>query len=173
MTLLCRYAPLLVAAGLAVGVESLVTIEWSFSYCSSQEDGPVSAAFGFPLPYIRWGGFSSMIYIFMPAAYLANLTLLTIAVFLVIRRLVSRLASPVYPRRRTTLGLVGAALLVLAGLRDIFLIAEGHLIPVMSIANEEYGHYSEFRPVALTSPLRSDDRCTPSVWWFPDGWKHD
>ena len=164
MELLRRYAPLLVAAALAIGLEWLVTVEWSFAYCSSQEDGPASAIYGFPLPYIRWGGYSSLIYVFMPAAYLANLTLLTYAAYLLIRRLVNRM----HPRRRTILGLVGAAFLAIAGLRAIFLIAVGARVPVLSMADD--GYSTELRPVALTLD-DSRDSCTPSAWWFPDGWK--
>ncbi|MDC0672226.1 hypothetical protein [Nannocystis radixulma] len=172
MNLLRRHAPLLVAAALAVGLESLVTVEWSFPYCSSQEDGPASAVYGFPLPYIRWGGYSSLIYIFMPAAHLADLILLTCAVYLLIRRFVRRMAPPEHPRRRTILGLMGAALLVIAGLQEVFLIAVAERVPVLSIADDAYGYYTELRPVALTSSDLSD-RCTPSAWWFPDGWKPD
>jgi hypothetical protein len=173
VTFFRQHAPLLIAAALAVGLESLVTVEWSFSYCSNQEDGPASAVFGFPLPYFRWGGFSSLIDVFMPAVYIANIFLLTAAFFLLSRRLVCRMASPEHPRRRTILGLVGATFLALATIWNTFIIAGGERVPVMSIADDPSGDYLEFRPVALISPVfRFDNSCTPSAWWFPDGWKH-
>jgi hypothetical protein len=53
-----RWSSFLLAFGVVMCLESLCTIEWSFPYCSSQEDGPAAAVFGLPFPYIRWAGAS-------------------------------------------------------------------------------------------------------------------
>jgi hypothetical protein len=75
-----RWSSFLLALGIALCFGWLFTIEWSFPYCTTQQDGPAAAVFGMPLPYIRWGGVSSLEYDFMPLAYAFN-TLILLALF--------------------------------------------------------------------------------------------
>lgn len=42
---------LLAALGAAWWIEKLVTLEWSYPYCSVMDNGEAAAVFGFPLPY--------------------------------------------------------------------------------------------------------------------------
>ena len=93
MKLLVRHAPLLLAVGLAGSMELFLTLEWSFPYCNDPQDGPASGVFGFPFPYVRWGGFSSLIYVFMPHLYAVNLLVRSALALVLVRAIVGRLAS--------------------------------------------------------------------------------
>ena len=58
-----RMLPLLDAAalvGCAGAIDEAVHLEWSFPYCANMFDGPAYAFFGFPFPYIQFGGASSL-----------------------------------------------------------------------------------------------------------------
>ena len=97
-------------------LQSFYTVEWSFAYCSSQADGPASAVFGMPLPYIEWSGVSSMEYEFMPQVYVLNILLLLALAWPITSLLLRRLAEK---RTRFRIGLgvadLSFAFLVTAG----------------------------------------------------------
>lgn len=76
-----RHPALLLTLGFVGWLEAIFTIEWSFPYCSSQEDGPESAVFGMPLPYIRWTGVSSLEYELMPLIWVLNIVILSAIAF--------------------------------------------------------------------------------------------
>jgi hypothetical protein len=67
---------ILLTLGLVAWFQEIFSIEWSFPYCSSQSDGPASAVWGMPLPYVRWSTVSSMEYFWMPTILILNLALL-------------------------------------------------------------------------------------------------
>src|SRR4051794_18181766 len=98
-----RHPSFLLTLGLVGWLEAIFTIEWSFPYCSSQEDGPASAVFGMPLPYIRWTGVSSMEYEFMPSILIVNIVILSAVAFPFVSWAVKKIASPNRGRRRSML----------------------------------------------------------------------
>lgn len=166
-----RYPALLLTLGLVGWFEAVFTIEWSFAYCSSQEDGPASAVFGMPLPYIRWSGVSSMEYMYMPSILIVNIVILSAVAFPFVSWAVKKIASPDQGRRRSVLSLAGLFLLLSIGAWTTFLVQSGlYKISVSNIALGGYETYSEFRPVRFTfKDLHYD--CTPSTYWFKDKWR--
>jgi hypothetical protein len=155
-----RWSSFLLAFGVVMCLESLCTIEWSFPYCSSQEDGPAAAVFGMPFPYIRWAGASSLEYDFMPLVYALNVLVLFALAWPLTRLL---LWSFVERRSgiRTALGTIGLALtlVVLAGIA--FLIGVGAWQPTASIGLYGQDTYFDLRPLWFTiNDLHYE--CTPS-----------
>lgn len=160
-----RNPAFLLTTGLVGWCETIFTIEWSFPYCSNQEDGPASAVFGLPLPYIRYSGVSSLEYFYMPSILILNLLILFIIAFPLVSWAVKRVASPDQSRRRSVVSVVGLVLLLSVGSWNIFLLI--HRIPVSTVASG-YETYSEFRPIRFSfKDLHYD--CTPSNYWFKDG----
>jgi hypothetical protein len=163
---LARGGDVLLCLGAASWLVSFGVIEWSFPYCSSQADGPATAVFGFPLPFMRMSPVTSVTILFAPHGYLLDVVLVGGALLalgnMVRARRPSMKARPFLP------GGLGAALLVTQVLWHGVLWAQGIELPVTSIAMKPYDSYSEFRPVRLDSWGRL--WCTPSRWWFPDGW---
>lgn len=152
--------------GCSVVARQLRGIEWSFPYCSSQADGPATAVFGFPLPFMRMSPVTSVTILFAPHGYLLDVVLVGSALLALGN--IARARLPSMKARPFLLGGLGAALLVMQLLWHGVLWARGIELPVTSIAMKPYDSYSEFRPVRLDSWGRL--RCTPSRWWFPDGW---
>jgi hypothetical protein len=163
-----RWSSFLLAFGVVMCVESLCTIEWSFPYCSSQEDGPAAAVFGMPFPYIWWSGVSSLEYDFMPLVYALNVLALLAVAWPLTRRLLRSFGE----RRsgiRAALGTIGLALalVVLAGIA--FLIGVGAWRPTAFIGLYGQDTYFDLRPLRFTiNDLHYE--CTPSHAWFPNGW---
>ncbi|HEX8736709.1 MAG TPA: hypothetical protein VF721_15365 [Pyrinomonadaceae bacterium] len=170
MSLINRCPEFLLTLGLAGWLEAIFTIEWSFPYCSSQSDGPASAVYGMPLPYIRWAGVSSMEYELMPSILILNILMLSVILFPLVSWTVRKIASPNRGWLRILLSLAGLVLLVGVGMLTAFLVRVGvYKIPVSTIASD-YETYSEFRPIRFTTKhLRY--QCTPSNFWFKDGWQ--
>ena len=163
---LARGGDVLLCLGAASWFVSFGVIEWSFPYCSSQADGPATAVFGFPLPFMRMSPVTSVTILFAPHGYLLDVVLVGSALLALGNIVRARLPS--MKARPFLLGGLGAALLVMQLLWHGVLWARGIELPVTSIAMKPYDSYSEFRPVRLDSWGRL--RCTPSRWWFPDGW---
>ena len=76
MSVLNRLPGILLTLGLVAWFQEIFSIEWSFPYCSDQADGPASAVWGMPFPYIRWSTVSSMEYFWMPAVFILNIAVL-------------------------------------------------------------------------------------------------
>jgi len=76
MSVLNRLPGILLTLGLVAWIQEIFSIEWSFPYCSDQADGPASAVWGMPFPYIRWSTVSSMEYFWMPAVFILNIAVL-------------------------------------------------------------------------------------------------
>lgn len=170
LTGLVPHPAFLLTLGLIGWVEAIFTIEWSFPYCSSQEDGPASAVFGMPLPYIRWTGVSSLEYIFMPSIFIVNLLILFVIASPFIFWAVKKVAAPEQRRRRRMLSFAGLILFLSISFWTILLERVGVYRPVSTIGDEAYGRYSQFRPVRISfNDLHYD--CTPSNYWFKDGWR--
>ncbi len=158
---------LLLTLGLAGWFEAVFTIEWSFPYCSNQVDGPASAVFGMPLPYIRWSEVSSLEYVYMPLILIVNVLIISAIAFPLIAWVVKKVASPEQTMRRNVMSVVGLVLLVSICAWNFFLVRSGlYKIPTATIG-DAYGTYSEFRPVRFTfKDLHYD--CTPSKFWFKE-----
>ena len=147
-------------------LESLCTVEWSFPYCSTQEDGPAAAVFGMPFPFIRWGSVSSLYYEFMPLVSALNfLTLLALAWPLT--RLLLRSFGERRIGFRIALGSIGlaVALVVFAGIAA--LIGVGAWQPTASIRLYGQDTYFDLRPLRFTM-IDLHYECTPSQAWFPN-----
>jgi hypothetical protein len=164
--LLDRSSSFLLALGVVMCFGSFYTIEWSFPYCSSQEDGPAAAVFGMPFPYIRWAGASSLEYDFMPLVCALNVLAL-LALAWPLTRLLLRSFGERSRGMRIVLGIIGLALALVVSAGIAFAISVGAWQPTASIAPDGRDTYFDLRPVRLTmNDLHYE--CTPSQAWFPN-----
>jgi hypothetical protein len=160
-----RWSSLLLAFGVVMCLESLYTIEWSFPYCSAQEDGPAAAVFGMPFPYIRWSGVASLEYEFVPLVYALNvLALLALAwplTGLLLRSFGERRSGI-----RIAMGAIGLAFALVVSAGIAFLIGVGAWHPAASMRLYGQDTYFDLRPLRFTMMDLHYD-CTPSEAWFP------
>jgi hypothetical protein len=173
MNLVNRYAPILLTVGLVLWVEGLVTIEWSYPYCLSQSDGPAYAAHGMPLPYWMWNGVVSLEHDFMPHVYILNVIVLCLLMFPAMRWGLNRVMSPRLKWLRIVIGVVGCLLLLSHVALTALLVSTGYYRPATSLGLGEYYRYTDFRPVRFGFIRSNAADCTPSHFWFPDGWRHN
>jgi hypothetical protein len=186
---------ILLTLGLVAWFQEIFSIEWSFPYCSSQLDGPASAVWGMPLPYVRWSTVSSMEYFWMPTILILNLGLLFAVSFPFVSwvlQMVERRASgphvgkrsrevwemqnghvstPGLPKRalsiRVAATVVGLFLIMgFVALTTLMIQTGIYKITVENIAHEDYESYSDFRPVRIGFKTLGY-QCTPSEFWFP------
>lgn len=149
---------------LALGLDSLVTVEWSYPYCMDSSDGPAHPAVGFPLPYAVASPVSSLEFDFTPHVLVLNLLLLS-ALFWPVARLLKRAISDHVVLRRIAIGLLivlGVGILGIRGMALTFGDA------VVSFGNGAYLAYGDLRPVGITSfdLVFSKRQCRPSEFWF-------
>lgn len=128
---LARGWDVLLPLGAASWLVSFGVMEWSFPYCSSQADGPATAVFGFPLPFMRMSEVTSLTIYFLPHAYLLDVVLVGGAL-LALGNLV-RARLPSVQARRFLLGGLGAALLMMQMLWHGVFLARGVEVPMTSI----------------------------------------
>jgi len=156
---------LLAAVGAAWWIENLVTLEWSYRYCSVRDDGEAAAVFGFPLPYEQVFIAGSASSNFIPWLYAVNLVMIAGGVFLLLRPLSSRLGASRPRLWNLIVGAAAAFLLVTAIAFDVFALSIDVWHPTSSFsANLQY---SELRPVSVHFGGRPRN-CTESPFWFPD-----
>lgn len=153
---------------LAMTVERLVTVEWSFAYCNDPQDGPISAVFGAPLPYERWWGVSSLVYEFVPHFYVFNVLVLFGILLPVVHRIAEYLARRSPRAAYRAIKVCGVLLCMLVIARHALVLAAGLWLPVASIEKPPYDSYNAFRPVGVS--FERDYDCTPSKFWFPPRW---
>jgi hypothetical protein len=168
-----RYTTILLTIGLVLWLEAVVTIEWSYPYCLSQEDGPAYAARGMPLPYWMWNGVASLEHDFMPHVYILNVIVLCLLMFPSVRWILNRFISPRLKWLRVVIGAVGCLLLLSHVALTVLGISTGYYRPEISLGLEGYYRYADFRPVRFGFIKSSAADCTPSRFWFPDGWRHN
>jgi hypothetical protein len=155
---------LLAALGAAWWIEKLVTLEWSYPYCSVLDDGPAAAVRGFPLPYQQASIVTSATDFFIPWLYLFNLAAIAGGLFLLLRPLAVRFGAA-HPRpRKLIAGTVAALLLVTAVAFEVSALSMGVWRPTSSFSGTP--RYGELRPVAVRVLGRPRD-CTASPFWFP------
>ena len=193
MDLRKHISAVLLTLGLVVWFQEVFTVEWTSGYCSNPVDGPASAIYGMPLPYIRWSMVSSMEYLWMPAVLILNIALLFAIVFPFVSRLLRSnseqenhavaptTSSPetgatppraggepkVHPSFARRGAFAFGTILVLSFAAWVmFQIQTGvYKIPVSNIAMENYESYSQLRPVRFgIKSLRYG--CTSSDFWF-------
>lgn len=162
---------LLAAVGAAWWIEKLVTVEWSYPYCSVLDDGAAGAVFGLPLPYQQASTVTSATHFFIPWLYAVNLAALAGGVFLLLRPLASRLGASA-PRLRKLFFVPAAGLLLVTAVafEAMTLSVMDVWLPSSSLFSGEYSggpRYNELRPVAVRVLGRRRD-CTASPFWFPD-----
>lgn len=165
-----RRTPVLLTIGLVLWLESLVTVEWTYTYCLSQTDGPAYAAYGMPLPYWMRNGVVSLEHDFMPLAYILNVIVLCLLMFPAVRRI---LKYGIFSRSkwlRKALGIVGGLMLLSHIALTGLLVSSGFYRPQKSLGLEGYYRYADFRPVRFGFIKSNAAGCTPSRFWFPDGW---
>jgi Na+/proline symporter len=153
---------------LVMAMERVATIEWSFAYCNDPQDGPVSAVFGFPFPYERWSGASSLLYDFVPHLYVLNLLILFGIALPIVSRTAEYLARRSPRRVYRAFAVWGVLLCALVTGRLALVLATGFWDPVASIEKPPYDSYGGLRPVGVSFDRHYD--CTPSKFWFPAKW---
>ena len=160
-----RWGLVAAAVGAAWWIEKLVTLEWSYPYCSVLDSGPAGAVRGFPLPYEQGSVVTSATNFFIPWLYVINLAAIAGGVFLLLLPSASRLGAS-YPRlRRLMVSVAAALLLVTAVAFEAAVLSMGVWRPISSFSGAPY--YNELRPVAVRVLGRPRD-CTASPFWFPD-----
>jgi hypothetical protein len=143
---------------LALVIDSWVTIEWTWPNCG--EGDRWLAAHGLPLPYTRWGGWSSMEYVWVPELFALNMVLLAGAAFLALRWL---------PAFRFSSALYGAltVLLTLNAVVGLLITSIMMVQADRSLAHEGSGYSMwDLRPVAMHFDGSRAYDCTPAPWWF-------
>jgi hypothetical protein len=160
-----RAVPILLSVAIVSVLESFASVEWSSPSCShayQSWNGPISAVFGFPFPYMRWSLASSLHYLVMVHVYLLDIALLSGAAYPLVRMLTARIRKPFV---RLT---VGGTAVVLCGLMvalRVHLVASSVWSPVGSMAFAE--PYFAFRPVGVTGTgIFPRYECRPSPFWF-------
>ena len=153
---------LLTALGAAWWFEKVMTLEWSYPYCSVRDDGPAGAVFGFPLPYEQASIVDSATHFFIPWLYVVNLIAIAGAVFLVLHLLGPRFGTSKPRALKLRVGAIGAALLLTAILLEVSALSMGVWRPTSSFS--ESPRFSELRPVAVAFRRQRD--CTASPFWF-------
>ncbi len=160
-----RWELVAAALGAAWWIEQLVTVEWSYPYCSVRDDGPAAAVRGFPLPFEQASIVTSATDFFIPWLYGLNLLAIAGIVMLLLRPLSSRLGAS-RPRIRKFIFVPTAALLLATAIAfEALALSMGVWRPISSFSGSP--RYSELRPVAVHVGGRSQD-CTASPFWFPD-----
>jgi hypothetical protein len=150
-------------------LESLITIEWSYPYCLSQEDGPAYAAYGMPLPYWMWNGVTSLEHDFMPLAYILNVIVFCLLIFPAARWILNRVTSPRLNWLRSIITAVRCLLLLCHIALTGFLVSTGFYRPTISLGLEGYCRYADFRPVRIGFIKSNAADCMQSPFWFQDG----
>lgn len=143
---------------LAVALDFLVTVEWSAPGCANAADP--FAFFGFPFPYMRWGGASSLEYVWMPWRYAANIAIMTLPLFWLLRWMPAGKA-----RRPLLWGIAvaaGVSSLLSALALSVFMVGA---LPARGMVHGAGGMES-LRPVAVRFAGARPYDCTPSPWWF-------
>lgn len=165
-----RAAEIVGTIGLAVSIDLLLTVEWSYPYCTQPEDGPAYPVVGVPLPFAVPSHVSSLEFLYMPHVFVLNVVLISLLLFPVVRTLNRAIRNRVV-LHRWVVGVAGVLIVGLGFIRGVSFTL-GH--PVASIG-DAWLPYRDLRPIGLASAdlVHSKDACKPSAFWFPDGRIHN
>ena len=143
---------------LAVALDFWVTAEWSAPGCADATDP--HAFFGFPFAYMRWGGASSLEYVWMPWRYAANIAVVAALWFWLLRWF------PTGRARQPLLAVISAA----AGTSSVCAALALSVMMVAALPEADMVHgaggMGSLRPVAARFAGGRRYDCTPSPWWF-------
>lgn len=157
---LARLCVFVWATALILGANTIFALEWSHPYCNNPTDGPAWAAYGFPFPYRRFSGITSLSSTIMPHVLLLNLLLLAALAWPLARRAERRLAR--MSRFAVALIAIPGFLVLLLGLAFVGTdIAFGFFVTDTLSYSDSYWTY---RPVIRFGGHMTD--CTPSEFWF-------
>lgn len=163
---------ILLTVGSVLWLEALITIEWTYPYCLDRSDGPAYIAQGMPLPYWMWNGVVSLEHDLTPHIYVLNVVLLSLLVFPIVRWILNR--EFLYrPWLSGAIGAIGCFLLVSHVAMTVLGLSVGYYHPTATIGHDGYFSYSELRPIRIGLAKSSGTECTPSRFWYPNGWQHD
>lgn len=131
-----------------------LSIEWTSASCGPGELQQPYAVYGFPLPYARWSGVSSMEFVYLRWILIANVLVTSGFIFIALR----------------LVRLKGSGWHVLwAFPLLIFSLFIGSAVLSVPVANLGYGYsdvpLTSFRPVDIDFAF-GDYECTPSLYWF-------
>lgn len=132
----------------AVLLDWIATVEWSPATCGPE--GGI-AAYGFPLPYTRWCGYTSLVYDFAAPVWLADV----VGVGLVFGALGAPGLRRLGPRARQAAARAAVGVLAAKAAWLGWLFSLGLVEPVPTLGSEDY------RPVraSFVEPIHSD--CAP------------
>jgi hypothetical protein len=156
---------------MAVSLQYVLSLEWSLPICQNASEWVDSAALGFPFPYMKWSGVSSMQYDMMPHVYALNMLIIAAVIFLLMRKMYARVLPVAKNKTRIAISFLSLLFLALVLILSVWLFQTHTLIPVMNIAQDEKGaNYQDYRPIgwAIESD-ESDYNCKPSDFWFAEG----
>jgi hypothetical protein len=142
-----------IGLAVALALDFVVSVEWTTAGCTSTDAD--AAAYGFPLPYTRWCGYTSLRYTVLPQILALDL-LLVAAPFAALAALLRRRAL-IAAAVVATLGISLRTALYVAGL------ALGFYEPALGF----FTPLTEFRPVGPSFGPLDSNGCTPSPFWFP------
>jgi len=153
--------PVLWSFAIAVVIGWFISVEWSYPYCQQQFDGPGYAAYGAPLPFVQYGGWSSLHYNFMPHIYVLDVIVLTLLTYPLTRMLGDRFVKSTTAHRVNAV--VSCAVAVIAlGIQVPFASTFFH--PVATLGSSQTSYWS-YRPVSITTDVLRY-HCSPSSYWF-------
>ena len=128
----------------AIIIEDSCSLSWWHPDCNSQ-DSPGYFGIGFPLPYARLTGASSLEYSVMPHVYLLDLVFIGALLYPFLRFILVRIAAKSLTAA-TIVACSGLAFLLLVVIALSALVAiSGWYIPVMSIGDS----YWSYRPTFI------------------------
>lgn len=146
-------AAIWIGLSLSLLVDQLASFEWTQQHCTT--DGVISA-YGVPLPYMRWCGYTSLRYNVLPHVLAFDLLVFAIPAWLLAVRL-ARAA----PRLCLALGVLAAL--------HVGLTTSAHIVGWWLRLYELEISFGEpllsYRPVVWPSG-RAHYGCTPSPYWF-------
>jgi hypothetical protein len=161
-----KHAPLFFSVLIAILLQHILSLEWSRPICQSLGEGD-SSAFGFPFPYTKWSGVSSLEFNIMPHMYLANVLILSMLVFVPTRNIFSKYLPVEKLPLRTIVGAVSLTIAILFFCANVFLLFDGTMFSsVQSIGDKTYGTYFDYRPVSLAITGDGSYDCKASDFWF-------
>lgn len=146
---------------LALAIDWWLTIEWSWPSCGRGDAW--LAVYGLPLPYVRWGGASSMEYAWVPELFALNMALLGGLFFVVIGH------PPAFRHSRWFYRALGVVA-VLSAMLNALMLSATIVASRDTLSHEESGEtMGSLRPVALRFAGYRRYECTRAPWWFGAG----